>query len=90
MFRGILIWMAFCLGLVAMWHLARFAAQRQQLLEDHYALQGQAILDQPIETLFEPIPHRSGVRSRCLFSSSEGCQHPGCEPDRISYYSRLQ
>jgi hypothetical protein len=90
MFRGILIWMAFCLGLVVMWQLARFAAQRDQLLEDHYALQGQSILDQPIEALQEAIPHRSAVRSRCLFSRLEGCEHPGCEPARISYYSRLQ
>ena len=82
--------MAFCLGLAVMWQLARFAAQRDQFLEDHYELQGQAILDQPIEALQEALPHRSAVRARCLFSSSEGCEHPDCVPDRISYYSRLQ
>ena len=89
MFRGILIWLAFCLGLGVMWQLAQLAAQREQLLEHHYALQGQAILDQPIEALREAIPQRSALHKRCLFDS-QGCEHPGCDLDKAAYYSRLQ
>ena len=55
MFRGIVIWTAFCLGLFVMWQLAAVAAERDRQYQEHYAIQGQAILDEPADGLSEPV-----------------------------------
>ena len=90
MFRGILLWMAFCLSLVVMWHFADFAAERENFLLDHYAMEGEPFLDARMPSqnpLLSPAPDCPYCRFPTLT-----CEQQGCESGKrlLIHYSRLQ
>jgi hypothetical protein len=88
MFRGILIWTAFCLGLFMMWQLAAFAAERDRQYQQHYANQGQGLVDDPlIDTV--PEPFLDAPRWHRCAPWSDACESH-CNPPQQDMFSRLQ
>lgn len=90
MLRGIVIWMAFCLSLVVIWHLADYAAARERLLQDNYASEGSPGLLEPDEPLLMPTVRAAPKWHRCDYEPLD-CEALGCRLRRAqSSYSRLQ
>ena len=77
--------MAFCLSLAVMWQLAEFAAQRDQLFEEHYAMEA----ENPFTAGLRDAP--PGHQHHCSPWSQE-CRQFRCEHSESSamLYSRLQ
>lgn len=90
MLRGILTWMAFCLSLVVIWHLADYASARERLLHENYAMEGSPGFAQPDEPPIIPVARPAPKWHRCDYEPLD-CEGLGCRHRRAqSAYSRLQ